>query len=472
MSLRAGSVARAALLAGAFFCLGSAAAHGSQSIRTVEEYLAAFDQRYETPAAEHDSVALADAALHRAESWWWPRLSLREELRAGANGPVLDLSLSSTMVVYDATSVPDIEVAHADLALRTAVAEQARVGATAAFLHDVIAYAVLVPARDLARAAVAASGGDQESPDPLALPPSQRGPFEASISEIDGARWLEGAVRDVEERLAHTLAVPLGSLSAPALEDAIALAGKSVARVRGLRYAGRDGPSGNRAGVASLATLVARCVDRAPATRVAHARHALTLSRERASRATDFVLQLVASADHSLALNGAAPGSPLTATVGLQASIDLPDGWPVAGSLRASVDLSGASQSAELSWPPTTKAALHEPNGQAVLADETKAATWDARALWQAYEQAKAERDRRERALAWAVLDAYPALSIMKVKSLSAQPLSADWHTTDAGADMALTRPRIEAALAHLGQLAAATDLAAFCGALPAAPRG
>lgn len=447
-------------------------------IDSAERYVKAFLRMYELPASEHDALATANAAMTRAQRWWLPHLSLRESLEGHDGGVNLDLSLSVRTLLFDATAVPELEAAIADVTLRAAVADGARTSGLAAFLQDVAAYALLAPAGDIAAAAVTDPGDAGTLPDPLSLPPARREAFEAALSALQGARWLASAVHDVQGRLALTLSVPVATLAPPAaanVEDLIlmSIAPLVASSAPGAAQVGEAGllessVIGNN-GVTANDAAVSRCLESAPAVRVAHARRDLTLSRARAAASPDVALELVAGADHELALTGGGQGSSPSATVGLEARFVLPDSWPVAGRVSAGVDLSGARQSAELSWPPDGSPVLYEPDAADVYAGEIAAATWEARSLLRAFEQAAADRGRLERQLAWAVRDAYPKVTTEKAKALATDPLSTAWGDVGVRGDHSLTRLRVETTLARLGALSAAINLAAHCATLPTA---
>ncbi len=447
--------------------LGRAAGNGPASIAavdTVGQYLEAFDAAYRLPAAEHDPVAMARSALREAESWWLPRVSLRESLHGGTGGTVLDLSVSGEMLVLDATAASDLAAARADMTYRTAVAAQARVDATVAFLQDLVAYALLTPAARLAVATSEAIEDPSSVSDPLALPPSRRGEYEAALGARDAAAWLSAAVRDVEGRLAQRLSVPVSTLAAPSVAEVAAFVAEALdplvsphlsgTAARPLRTSGLDEP-------------VARCLARAPALDVATARRDLAYARRASAGAPDVLLELTTGLDTTVPLAGTAAGPPASARVGLEARFVLPDSWPVAGTLSATAALTGLSQTAEVSWPPRTQPVFAAVDPGEDHAAEVTAATWDARASLQALEQARAESERRQRALAWAVLDSYPEVSVTDASSLASDPLSRGWLAAGLPLDPALTRLRIEAVLARLGELTAALDLVGFCGTLP-----
>src|SRR5690606_37456147 len=120
--------------------------------------------------------------------------------------------------------------------------------------------------------------------DPLVLPPSRRSAYEAALGARDAAAWLSGAVRDVEERLAQRLSVPVSTLAAPSVAEVAAFVAEAMDP---LVSPHRSETAARPPLTSGLDEQVARCLERAPALEVAAARRDLAHARHAAAAAPD-----------------------------------------------------------------------------------------------------------------------------------------------------------------------------------------
>lgn len=461
-------------------------------------YLTAFELTYVVSPAEGDAVAAAQAAVHAAAADASPRLSLREGLRVGANGLELDLGVRLRMPLHDATAAPRLAMADADLALQRLYAQEARAAALAAFLSDLAALAVLAPAADLARATgAAADAAVLATPDPLALPPDEREAYEAATRARETATWLARTLADLHARVEGRLGglwpgpetgAPRTAPAPPAPADLEAALAAAYALARGAAKAphragtrppvgpdapapGAGAPPAPPRAVRAEDDAVALCLTGSGAARIARARHAHALRVAAVDAAPDLRVTLTGGLDHSVSWGGAAGGGGPTGSIGVEARFVLPSGWPLAGSVGAEVGWDGLSQDLQVSWPPPFGAAPSvRPDEQ--LADELLLVAQDARALLRALASAGAERSRQARLLAWALLDATPDLPPAAAERLSRSPWDPGWPLIEGSDALRLAELRLDAALAHLGELSAAIAVAAHCGLLPTAGPG
>lgn len=429
---------------------------------SVADYLAAFAETYRSPLAEREDLAHAEAAVLEAALSSLPRLSLRERLDLAAGGPELALGLDVRVPLFDATAAPRQASAAAELELRTLHAVAAREAALASLLHDLAALAVLAPAAEQAEELASRAAAVAAAADPLPLPADRREAYEASWQVGQAARWLVAVKGDAARRLSRRLVVNgLALIPPPPAELERALAASFALAER----------AGARLG---LEEAVAACVAGSTAARVAHARHAQASRAAELDRAPELTVTLSGRLDGTLPLAGGlgAGGAHATATLGLEASLLLPRGWPLGGSLSAGANAGGAFQELQVSWPPGRSGPSTVVDAGEQLADELDLIADEARALLRSLAAARTEREVAERALAWALLDRSLALGPARAKALAASPWGPGWQELAPEHELALTRLRLEAALGRLGELAAAIDVARHCGLLPAAGPG
>ncbi len=430
-------------------------------LSSLDAYLVAFATAQRTSLPELHGVEAAAAALLDAERALLPRVSFRESLGYRHERLGLDLAVGLDLPLHDASAGPSVALAAADLELQSLYAEAAREAAAGAFLSDLAALAVLSPATEMASTyATARRFAALTARDALLLPPAAREAFEAVARARTTAAWLEGARHDTVERLARRLSLPAASLRAPPLEDVAALLDDASERLG--KTTGAGGGAAER--------RVASCVSGSAGARVAAARHAHALRGAEHDAAADLRLTLTAGLDYSATLLGppsfGADG--LGMSLGVHVRYLLPPGAPLGGSVSASAGTSGVSQDAQVSWPPSSRAPLSQLDPAAQLAGELADLAAAARAHLRELAAAGAERVQRERRLAWALIDAAPALPRAEVERLARVPLDPSWPSFSPVDDLHLAQLRLEVALARLGELSAAAQLAAHCGSLPA----
>lgn len=417
-------------------------------LQSLGDYLAAFGHSYRLPEAERAGLEAAQYGHQASALETGPRLSLRERLDLDGE---LELGLNLEVPLFDATAASRRALAQTEVKLRTLQAEAAHDAALAAFLQDVAALSLLAPAADLATAL----SEDQalawvDTVDATGLPPETRGVYEGVLRAREMAAWLEDVRADTTMRIARRLGNASYELTPPAFHE----------------FAGALAPA---VALGDEADPVAACLAASPAVRMARARHEYAVRADEHEAALDLSVTLSGSLSSAVPL-WAEAGFPTRGTfgaVGVQARLFLPQDWPVGGTLGVHAGTEGAFQELYLSWPHAVVAPSVPPDPGEQLAGELAMAADDARSYLRALRSARAERERSERALAWALIDAAPQTGPDDAQRLASDPWGPGWPSLPLEDHLLLAETRLETALARLRELGAAIDLAAHCGLLP-----
>src|SRR5690606_36013621 len=116
-----------------------------EPLRTVADYLAAFNDAYEPDLYQATRLSEAEAAVTRAGQTMLPDVTLEQSLDWSAFHQVhLDLETGLRLPLYDSRAVPEVALAGADHEAAQAAAAAARTAARLSYFVDVATYAALV----------------------------------------------------------------------------------------------------------------------------------------------------------------------------------------------------------------------------------------------------------------------------------------------------------------------------------------
>lgn len=383
-----------------------------------DELLALFDAQYTPPSSYLDDEWALQALNHASSNPMSPSLTFTQ--RAALNNFqnwTLNISLSGTVPLYRGRAqslglLREQQAEHLALSERLAY-QEARLD----FLRDTMALSRLRHLTDLVNQVLSSLSATEWQPpqgvaESFEIPPALRDSLAAYNRVVGLQEYLETTLPTLEQRIAAKtgLAAPVG------LEPFSDLAQRLV----------------------PAPPTVQQCLHSSPMLADVRHAHAVQFLEREVQRAPDIRVDLTGSSTYS---SGA-----LTATLGLEARVPLPSGWPVSGYVGAAAGMQGADQTVRITWP-ATPPSPGRPVPHAELAErqqaQLQAVERELTSLLQSLDTSARMQQAAETQLLWAVADLFSAPNLAaahhQVGRLTGDPQS-DLHLVLLHSDLAFAQ--------------------------------